>query len=279
MSFHKKLSRAFNRTVTHGAFLASAAAMSLGIGIGVDIDAHTTWETQPPAANAQIHDAAVEKLGQDATTILVSQRKIDFTRKSLTEAQRGLRNAQDTKNLSADVNALQEADNRYEDARAQQAERLAEFRRELLLNPALSEKEADAIYEALWYKARDEGLGDIQTFFSPFSDALKMRDETVTAMKLPHDPAKVSDTQAAALVSASRDAYDATAHEALGDGALSGLEAMGGFLTLTALGALGRRRENRTPEPSPQPRPRAEEDTKNETEPRRHRPARDGFGL
>jgi hypothetical protein len=248
----RKLTRAFNRAVTHGGYLATAAALSLGIGIGADINHHAAWETQPPAANVEMHAAALNRLHRMSDDIVNAQYKIDFAARSIATAQQTLGQQQDAKSMGENVDALQAAFDKNQDARQTQQERLALFRKEVLLNPSLSEKEANDIYVALWDKAKDNQLGDIQNYFSPFSDALKMRDETIARLHLPRDAAKVSDAQAEQLVAASRAAADDIGTEAAEKGLIEGLETLGGLLSLSALGAFGRARQSRAPGPTPE---------------------------
>lgn len=162
MSFARKLSRAFNRTVTHGAFIAASVIMSAGTGYEVSNYLDGVQNAVAPQANVEMHNAAADKVNKMVQDITTSQERIDFSWTALQAAKENIgKNGGKIAEQLADVNAGFTA---YEASRAEQMERLKTLRRELLFNPALSEKEATTLYEALWEQST---TGDYRNFFSP----------------------------------------------------------------------------------------------------------------
>ncbi len=266
MSLVKKLSRIFNRTVTHGGYIATSVALTAGIGIGVAMHDTHPLSSSAPVANVQMHDAEVNRLQTMADEILSQQYRIEINRKSVEQAQANLGKT-DAK-LSDQLAAVAQANEQNMRDMQAQHERLAAYRKEILFNNVVPEKEADHMYTTLFDKARDRQMGDITDFFSPFSDALTERDEVVGGMGLAGtDPQKISDARAESITNIMRSAATSESSHDHGQGLIDALEAAGFLFSLTGLGAVGRRREKPKPQdalpetvPAAAPPPAPEQD-------------------
>lgn len=240
MSF-KKLRKIFNRISTNAAFLVAAAGASIGGGFYANSALEQHHAQTAPVANVALHDAEVSQLKRLGAEIIENQTRIDFNARSLQQAQQNIGTAATP--LAGQLEDLQSArDQQLRDEAAQQ-EKLAQYRKAIWFNPALSEKEADAIYTELFYQAQEKGMGNITNFFSPMTDALTFRDEVIAAMNLPLDPAKVTNQQVEAALNSGR-AQD-EANDALETKGALGTAFGGGLLTLglAVLGFRARRRE------------------------------------
>ncbi|MDE1154030.1 MAG: hypothetical protein PW788_15975 [Micavibrio sp.] len=243
MSFARKLSRAFNRTVTHGAFIAASVIMSAGTGYEVSNYLDGVQNAVAPQANVEMHNAAADKVNKMVQDITTSQERIDFSWTALQAAKENIgKNGGKIAEQLADVNAGFTA---YEASRAEQMERLKTLRRELLFNPALSEKEATTLYEALWEQST---TGDYRNFFSPFKDAMAYRDETIARLHAPQSAAQATEADAERVVTAARAADDASDTNEWQKGLEGGIGTLGGLLSLSFLGARRKRREDAMPQ-------------------------------
>ncbi len=242
MSFGKKLSRIFNRTVTHGAFIAASLIGSGAIGYEVADHLDGVQSTQAIVASADAHQAALEKINRMSDEIIRFEGQIQFTASALEHAKANI--GTNGGKISEQLADVQAGFTRNEMAQQVQMTRIADFRREILFNPALSEKEASDIYDALWYKSNSS---ELRNFFSPFEDALAYRDETIAALKLPHNPAAVTFKDAEAVVTAARAADDASDSLEWKMGVASGIGSLAGLFGLSFLGATRKRREEAEP--------------------------------
>ena len=242
MSLGKKLSRIFNRTVTHGAFIAASV---IGSGtVGYDVACHLDGVQNPQAivTTASAHQAALDKITRMSEEIIRNEGKIQFAASALEHAKANI--GANGGKISEQLADVQAAYTQNDMAQQVQMTRIADFRREILFNPAISEKEATEVYDALWYKSNS---AELRNFFSPFEDALAYRDETIKALNLPHDPAAVSFKDAERVTVAARAADDASDTRELETGIASGISSLAGVLGLSFLGARNKRREKEQP--------------------------------
>lgn len=240
MSF-KKLRKIFNRVSTNTAFLVAAVGASIGGGFYANSTLEQYHAQTAPVANVALHDAEVSQLKTLGDDIIENQTRIDFNARSLQQAQQNIGTAPTP--LGNQLADLQSARDQQARDEAAQQEKLAQYRKAIWFNPALSEKEADDVYKELFYKAQEKGMGNITNYFSPMTDALTFRDEVIAAMNLPLDPAKVTNKQAEDALNAAR-AHD-DANDALETKGALGTAFGGGLLTLglAVLGFRARRRE------------------------------------
>lgn len=248
MSLFKRVRHVFNRVATKGTATVSAAVLSLGLGYTAMNSMEQFHETAPPVASVEMHDAAAAQVRQMGADILARQEALDFNKRALDQAQHniGLNGGP----LATQLDGLKQAQERQARDEQAQLDRLAQYRKALWFNPALSEKEADKLYTGLFYAARDKFMHNITNYFSPMTDALTFRDEIISQRNLPRDPAKISDEAAEQAVQNARgldDANDA-AEVAVGLAAALG----GGLIPLALLwpGFRGRRREDEAPKPA-----------------------------
>jgi hypothetical protein len=237
----KKIKSIFNRVASHGATAAVALMLSIGTGIGTNSALDSTHENTAPIASVQAHSVAEAKVKYMAVDILREQAKLDFTATSIAKAQANLGTS--TEPLPAQMQQLNDIREQYDRDMESQAKRLADFRREIWFNPALSEKQADVLYQDLFYAAQGKNLSTINNFLAPMTDALAFRDETIAAMKLAHDPLQADNATTAQVVEKARAADDS--HDAweimggIGAALAEGFMAVG----LIAAGFRGRKRE------------------------------------
>ncbi len=244
MSFGKKLSRIFNRTVTHGAFIAASLVASGSAGYEVANYMDGVPSPTPIVATVSAHQAALDKLTRMSDDIISNEGKIQFAASALEHAKANIgTNGGKISEQLADVQA-----GFAQNGMAQQVQmtRIADFRREILFNPAISEQEAKDSYDALWYKSNS---AELRNFFSPFEDALAYRDETIAALKLPHDPAAVTFKDAERVTIAARAADDASDSAEWKAGVATGIGSLAGLFGLSFLGGVRKRREEEEPRP------------------------------
>jgi len=242
MSFARKLSRAFNRTVTHGAFIAASVMMSAGTGYEISNYLDGVQSAIAPQANVEMHNAAADKVNKLVGDITTAQERMDFSWNALQSAKDNIgKNGGKISDQLADVNA---GFRTYEADRDAQMERFKALRRELLFNPALSEQEATKLYNDMWDQST---TGDFRGFFSPFKDAMAYRDETIAKLHAPQSADKATEADAERVTAAARAADDASDTRELEDGIAGGIGTLGGLLSLSFLGARRKRRETAGP--------------------------------
>lgn len=207
MSDESSLSSKFNRAVLSGKYFAAAVVLSAGLGFGVSSSLDQGPSSLPPTQNAAAHQTATSNLVNLADEII--------------DAQKG----QPANNMAAEQEA-----------------RLQSYRKEVLLNPALSEKEALEMYERLSDRAKARGMDNIVAFFPAPENAFAYRDETRAALNLPADPAQVSNADAERLFKQSVAADQASNAKENNWGAGTGGGLLFGMLSLSAVGFFRRRR-------------------------------------
>ncbi len=239
----KKISHMFNRVATHGATAFMALALSIGGGVYSYNEADSRHETTAPVVDMQKSSTAEQALRAQSAAILKEQARLDFTATSLTKMQDNL--GQNTASVKSQLQDLADARAQYVRDTETQTKRLADFRRGLWLNPALSEQLADKIYTDLFYAAQDKGMQNIIDFMAPMTDALTLRSETMKQLNMRYDEAAYSHADVQKLVEAAR-AADAVHDKeeimkGLGFGALDAAL----LFSWIGIGFVGRRKEER----------------------------------
>lgn len=242
MSALKKLRHIFNRAVGNTPAIIAAGALSLGLGWNVMNSTEVHHSTTPPVANVQMHDAAVDELRTMAADILAQQERINFNARTLQNAQSNI-GANEGASLEQQMADLQNARDRQIADEQAQDQRLHDFRKTVWFNASISEKEADNLYTQLFYAAQDKGYGNITGFFSPMTDALTFRDETVADANLPQDPAQVSNQAGQNVLEQARAADEVNDGKEMRNGAGAALGGGLFSLGLIWLAFAGRRRE------------------------------------
>lgn len=242
MSAFKKLRHIFNRAVGNTPAIIAAGALSLGLGWNVMNSTEVHHSTTPPVANVQMHDATVDELRTMAADILTQQERISFNARTLQNAQSNI-GANEGASLEQQMADLQNARDRQIADEQAQDQRLHDFRKTVWFNASISEKEADNLYTELFYAAQDKGFGNITSFFSPMTDALTFRDETVADANLPQDPAQVSNEAGQNVLEQARAADEVNDGKEMRNGAGAALGGGLFSLGLIWLAYAGRRRE------------------------------------
>jgi hypothetical protein len=207
MSSDLSLSSRFNRAVLRGRYFAAAFALSAGLGFGVSSYLDQGPSSLPPVQNAAMHQIATKNLVNLADEIIDAQ-----------------------KTLHDGNSAAQDA-------------RLHAYRKEVLVNPAFSEKEALEMYMRLSDRAEARGMKNVAAFFPAPENAFAYRDETLAALKLPADAKQVSDAEADRLLKETIAADRASNAKENTYGAGTGGGLLFGMLSLSAIGFFRRRRE------------------------------------
>lgn len=268
MSAIKKLRKKFNSIATKTSTTVMATVLSLGLGVGAAVGIHESPETRTPEAVTQQYDVAAEKARALGAEIIAEKERISFNDNLIFHATRNIGNNDGSlSQQAADLQALR--NQRIQDEAAQDARALA-LAKTLFLNPAISEADAVDVYKNIYEKAYDEwDRKEYNETLGWLMKGLPLRDEIVADMKLPKDPAAVSDEtmrqalERAATAESRNDIQAAfgTLGATFGSGALA--------FALIAMGYRGRRREQeeaekqawekqrKTRPPKPEPEPTA----------------------
>lgn len=210
------------------------------LAVGFGTYSHMDEPHATSAAKPQLEADSIAHLRDMADDIIQQERRIAFHASAVDTAKENIGKVPG--DWSQQFTTVQTEYDKITVERATQNARLEKYRTEILFSPALSEKKADAIYTEFYYKADGQNLYAITNFFSPFTDALKYRDEC----KVQFGAAAATPETGAALskkiVTCGRDADAAANSNEISKGLMAG-GLTAAFGLLAPLGALVRRRK------------------------------------
>lgn len=145
------------------------------LAVGLGTYSHLDEQHDTSAAKPQLEADSIVHLRDMADDIIKHERRILYYGDMIDTAKSNI--GKTPGDWSQQFTAVQTEYDKLTVERDAQNGRLEKYRNEILFNPALSEQKGDAIYTEFYYKASDLDLHRITNFFSPFTDALKYRDE------------------------------------------------------------------------------------------------------